>query len=103
MKDFRSRKKNISLMQNPVVIFILFILLILLIRSSYESYQKKNRAKTEQEKFSQQYEDLVKKRERLIERIEYLKTEQGAKEELKKNHNLAEPGEKIIRIVESRN
>ncbi len=103
MKDFRQRKQKNKLFNSTLVLVFLFLVFILLARSAYSSYQKKQKAQLEQNKFEQEHAELKETLEFYILRNERLKTLEGKKEELKKTHNVGEPGETIIHIVESRN
>jgi len=50
----------------------------------------------------ERYNELVEKKEKRTAEIEILRTEEGKKEELRKNQNIGELGESILHIVESR-
>ena len=103
MKDFRQRKKKTLSLYSPLVLVLLFLLLLLLLKSVYSSYSKKERAQTEQQKIDLHHSELLDRVENLSKKIKKLRTEEGIKEELKKNNNVGEKGETILRIVESRN
>ncbi|MGB0925442.1 MAG: septum formation initiator family protein [Minisyncoccia bacterium] len=103
MKDFRSRKKNKkNVFYTPVFLVIIFVVLILFVRSAYSSHQTKKKADLEYQKIADEYTELVNKKKDLENKIHNLRTEQGIIEEHKKRFNVAEKGEHIIHIVESR-
>jgi HD superfamily phosphohydrolase len=102
MKDFRSRTNKYPFVYSPLFLIILVLVLGIFVKSTYSSYAKKNAAKIEQEKILERYNELVEKKEKRTAEIEILRTEEGKKEELRKNQNIGELGESILHIVESR-
>ncbi len=99
MKDFRQRKKKKSYLYRYFTILILFFIFSILLKSVYSSYVKKNGVEQEQQKLDNKYNELLKRKQFLEKNINRLTTEEGVKEEIKKNNNVGENGEIIIRIV----
>ena len=102
MKDFRSRKQKNLFLYSPIFLVVLFLLVILFVKSAYASLQKKIKAQKEEAKFSLEHQKLLDKKDELTRAIQKLSTEPGVIEELKEKFNVAQKGETIIRIVESR-
>lgn len=101
MKDFRQRKQKNNFMYSPIALVVLFLILVLLLFSVSSSYQKRKRARVEQQKIDDTYNSLIEKKEYYSSEIDRLSSDEGLIEEFKKNNDVAENGETIIRIVDS--
>ena len=102
MKDFRSRKKQEkNPLYHPLAFVVIFLVLIFLLFSVFNSYQKKQSAQIERQKIDDTYNVLIKKKQHYINEIDRLSSKEGLDEEFKKNNNVGEVGEKIIRIIDS--
>ena len=101
MKDFRSRKQKNRFMYSPLFIIIIFFILVILLKSVFSLYQKRSRAKIEEERINTYHEELVRTRETISKDIETLSSDEGIKEELRTKYNVGENGETIIHIVNS--
>lgn len=102
MKDFRSRKKQKkNILYHPVTFVVIFLILVMFLLSVFRSYRKKQSAENEHKKIDDIYNTLIEKKQYYINEIKRLKSKEGLEIEQKKNNNIGEPGEKIIKIIDS--
>ncbi|MFT6361244.1 MAG: cell division protein FtsB [Candidatus Paceibacteria bacterium] len=73
---------------------------MLFIRSAYSSFQKKQHADLEREKYQQRLDTLKEKKTDLESKIEKLETDRGKEDEFRTRFNIAKEGETVIRIIE---
>jgi cell division protein FtsB len=103
MKDFQTRAQPKSkIMYSWLFIVFLAIILLMFARSAYFSFNKKQTADAQKEKYEQQLNDLEDKKTNLEDKIENLTSERGMEEELRKRFNVVKEGETMIRIIDKK-
>jgi len=100
MSRHQTRKEHRKFYHSWFFLLPLVFVLGLFVRGAYASFEKKQQASAEQEKYEQKVLDLEIKKKDLEEKIERLETERGKEEELRKRFNVVQEGETMIRIVE---
>jgi cell division protein FtsB len=101
MKDFHSRKKKNPFIYSPFFFILVLFVLVILIKSAVSSYQKKIKAQTENEKYSEEFLELSEKKKYYEAEIQRLNTDEGKIAEFKKTNDYDEPGVTVIHIVNS--
>jgi cell division protein FtsB len=100
MEDFRTRQHSKSFFSSPFFFVILLLVFVFFARSTYFSFYKKDKAAREHIEFQEEYTELKARYDKLQENIEYLETERGTEEELRKRYDVVKDGEILIKIIE---
>jgi cell division protein FtsB len=100
MFDFQQKRRLRSILESRITWAILLVLTVVVLMSAYERYSiardmadRRATAEAELERLRQRQTDLT-------ERVEYLSNERGVEAEMRRQFDVALPGEQIVIIVD---
>jgi len=94
--QFGTPKKNVQLLYSWPAIAGLAVVIVLLSQSVWERYQVKRGMEIRFVAAQSEYEAFKQRREELTEKVEYMQGARGVEEELRRNFDVARPGEQIV-------
>lgn len=101
MLEFKKRRRFKKRIYSRLSIFALLVLTFFLAKGAIGMFQKTLEAKAQYNQNSDQYEKLLKRSQDLESDLEYISSELGQEEELRKKFNVAKDGEEVITIIDS--
>ena len=100
MLDFHQKRKlkNISLL--PITRVFLFVLVIIVAYSAFIRYQIANEMTERRDLAESEIGELRKQKQQLEEKVEYLSDDRGIEAEMRRQFDIALPGEEVVVILE---
>lgn len=100
MFDFYQKRKLRSVINSPFTQGFLILLVLWVGWSAYVRFEIAMEMKDRREHAEQQADALESRKLELEERVEYLSSERGIEAEMRRQFDVALPGEKVIVIVD---
>jgi cell division protein FtsB len=100
MFDFYQRRKIKSFLTMPITRIILLILALLMCWGAYTRYEKAELVKVRRVEAEQELEHLRGQKEALEKQVKYLSDERGIEAEMRRQFDVALPGEQVVVIVD---
>lgn len=100
MFDFHQKRKIRVILNAPLTQGVLLVLLVLVAISAFERYQIAMEMKERRVVAEQSATALEAKKADLAAEVEYLSTERGIEAEIRRQFDVALPGEQVVVIVE---
>jgi cell division protein FtsB len=100
MLEFYQKKSWRKVVQSPVVIGFLGVLCVLLSYAVYDRYviaRDMEQRRLEEERV---LSELEQQKEQLQKKVEYLSNERGIEAEMRRNFDIALPGEQVVIIMD---
>lgn len=103
MFDFHQKRKLRTMINSPITQVILLLLSLVVGWSAYVRYDIAMEMKERRELAEQQAAALEAKKQALEEKVEYLSSERGQEAEMRRQFDVALPGEQVVVIVDKDN
>ena len=100
MLDFHQKRKAKQLLLHPIVRVALFVLVMVVAYSAYVRYQIAAEMTDRREAADAEIAELREQKEQLEEQVEYLSNERGIEGEMRRQFDIALPGEEVVVILD---
>lgn len=100
MFDFYQRRKLRSFLSLPITRVVLFILAVLMLWAAYTRYEKLVMVAERRRVVEAEVEHLRQQKDSLKEEVDYLSDERGIEAEMRRQFDVALPGERVVVIVD---
>ncbi len=87
-------------MRSPVVVVFLLLICFLLLRVVFDRYHIAKEMADRRAQDEKELTELEDRKEALEKRVEYLSHDRGIEAEMRRNFDVAEPGEKVVIILD---
>lgn len=101
MINFQNKRRFKKSLGSPIFTLILILVLVFLFESGYSIFEKKQDTSNRHDLVASQLHNIESEREFLETEIEYMQTDRGKEEEVRKQFGVAEEGELMAVIVDS--
>lgn len=101
MLQFYQKQSLMSWFQTPLVLGIIALLCIFLAISVYERYTIEREMAARRAVSEAEVAALEERKAALEERVEYLSNERGIEAEMRRNFDVARPGEEVVIILDA--
>lgn len=99
MFDFYQRRKLRSLLAVPLVRIVLVLIFFFIAYSAFVRYQIAAEMAERREVAEVEVAELREQKERLEEEVEYLRNERGIEAEMRRQFDIALPGEEVVVLL----
>jgi cell division protein FtsB len=103
MFDFYQRRKLKAFLKMPITRIGLFVLAVLMTWSAYTRYQKAEIMAGRRHETEAEVQHLREQKVVLEKQVNYLKDERGIEAEMRRQFDVALPGEQVVVIVDDKN
>lgn len=100
MFDFYQRRKLRTFLSQPLTRLVLLILAILMVWAAYTRYSKLEMVSARRAEVENEVEHLRQQKETLQKQVEYLSDDRGIEAEMRRQFDVALPGEQVVVIVD---
>ena len=100
MFDFYQRRKLRSFLSLPITRVVLLILAFLMIWAAYTRYEKLVLVAGRRDEVEAEVQRLREHKETLQKQVDYLSDERGIEAEMRRQFDVALPGERVVVIVD---
>jgi cell division protein FtsB len=100
MFDFYQRRKIKSFLTMPITRIVLLILALLMCWGAYTRYEKAELVKVRRVEAEQELQHLKGQKDALEKQVKYLSDERGIEAEMRRQFDVALPGEQVVVIVD---
>ena len=100
MLDFHQKRKLMTVVNSPYFQGFIFLLVLVMGVQAYERYIIASEMKDRGEIAKEQTKLLEERKDNLEKKVEYLSSERGMEAEIRRQFDVALPGEQIVVIVD---
>ena len=101
MINFQNKRRIRQTLGSPAFTIVLLLILVFLFESGFSIFEKKQDTSTRHDLVASEMRNMESERAFLETEIQYMATERGKEEEVRKKFGVAEEGELMAVIVES--
>ncbi len=102
MLQFYQKRSWRSIVHTPIVIGLLGVICVLLGYAVYDRYVIARDMKERREVEDKVLDELLQKKDSLKNKVEYLSNERGIEAEMRRNFDIALPGEQVVIIMDEK-
>ncbi len=100
MRGLKKKHQLKRIAYSPVVVIVLVLVAVTVWRGVWDVYGRADKARSERNVLAREVEELEQRQAVLHQSIEYLNTQKGQEEEIRKKFNVAKDGERVIVFLE---
>lgn len=100
MLEFYQNQSWRKVVSSPLVILVLVMVLLFLVRIVYERYSIEREMAQKQLESEAHLESLLERKAQLQQKVEYLSNDRGIEAEMRRNFDVARPGEQVVIILD---
>ena len=100
MLQFYQKRTWRIIISSPLAIIVLVLMLLFLARIVYERYTIERAMATRRLESELRLESLVERKAQLQQKVEYLSNDRGIEAEMRRNFDVARPGEQVVIILD---
>lgn len=100
MLQFYQKRTWRIIISSPLAIIVLVFVLLFLARIVYERYTIERAMATRRLESELRLESLVERKAQLQQKVEYLSNDRGIEAEMRRNFDVARPGEQVVIILD---
>jgi len=100
MRDLKKKHQLKRIAYSPVVALMLILVAVTVWRGVWDVYGRADKARSERNILAREVEELEQRQATLYHSIEYLNTQKGQEEEIRRKFNVAKDGERVIVFLE---
>jgi cell division protein FtsB len=101
MKDFQGRRRIRRSWVYQLVIILLVLAVLFMSKALWGVYAKNRLAAAGRAQAERELTELEEQEKELTAKVDWLSTERGQEEEIRKNFAVVRPGEKVITIIDN--
>ena len=101
MLEFYKKRTLLSWLHSPLALGFLSIILLFMMSVVYQRYMIEQDMVARREEAATQLKGLEDRRAELEKKVEYLSNERGVEAEMRRNFDVARPGEQVVIILDS--
>ncbi|MEN9921972.1 MAG: hypothetical protein RL097_248 [Candidatus Parcubacteria bacterium] len=101
MFDFHQKRKLRTIINAPITLWVILILTVIVGWSAYVRFDIAMEMRDRRIEAEKQTAALIQQKEVLEKRVEYLSSERGMEAEMRRQFDIALPGEQVVVIVDS--
>lgn len=100
MLEFYKKRTLLSWLHSPLALGLLGIILLFMMSVVYQRYSIEQDMVARREEAATQLKQLEDRRAELEKKVEYLSNERGIEAEMRRNFDVARPGEQVVIILD---
>ena len=100
MLEFYKKRSLLSWLHSPLALGVLGIIILFMMSVVYQRYSIEQGMVARREEAADQLKQLEDRRAELEKKVEYLSNERGIEAEMRRNFDVARPGEQVVIILD---
>ena len=100
MLEFYKKRTLLSWLHSPLALGVLGIIILFMMSVVYQRYSIEQGMVARREEAADQLKQLEDRRAELEKKVEYLSNERGIEAEMRRNFDVARPGEQVVIILD---
>ena len=100
MLEFYKKRTLLSWLHSPLALGVLGIIILFMTSVVYQRYSIEQGMVARREEAADQLKQLEDRRAELEKKVEYLSNERGIEAEMRRNFDVARPGEQVVIILD---
>lgn len=89
-----------NFLRSPLMVIVLLVIVLLLVLAVYDRFVIEREMAARRSELEANLQQLEARRQNLSEQVEYLSHERGIEAEMRRNFDVAQPGEKVVIILD---
>ncbi len=100
MLEFYQKRTLRNLLKSPLALILLVLICLFMMRIVYTRFSIEREMVVRRVEAEMKLESLRERKAQLEEKVEYLSNERGIEAEMRRNFDVARPGEKVVIILD---